>query len=213
MRSVAGFALTFSFFLLTASFSLLAKEKVVALTFDDGPNTSTPLILEILQRENVKATFFVVGKMAQKYPELLRRISLEGHELANHSFNHRDMRLLSPEERREELSKTRLAILEACGQDTYLFRPPGGRYNRSLVREMEKEGYKMILWTLASHDDGQKIPAREIARKVLTEARDRSIVLLHNGAPPTVKALPFILRGLRKRGFQFVTVSEMLEDR
>lgn len=186
-----------------------AEDKIISLTFHDGPNPkSTPQLLKILDDANIKATFFVVGKMAEKYPELLKEINKRGHQIASHTYNHKNLTTLSTTEIISELSRTRFLIKDITGVNTYLFTPPGGHYNPRVINEANSCGYKMALWSVFPED--HRNPSPVIYEKVISDARDGSVVLLHNGPPDTINALPKIIEKLKVRGFKFTTLSELL---
>jgi len=192
-------------------FSLGVRE--IALTFDDGPSPgSTPKLLEVLKKEGIKATFFVVGKMVEKYPFLLKEICKEGHEVGNHTYDHSDLTKLSKEYIIEELDRTRILIKEITGKDTYLFRPPGGRYDNKVIVATTLTGYKMILWTDYPVDYG--CPSSElIYERAVSKVEDEGIILLHNGVDSALEALPKIVSKLKKERYRFVTISELIEGR
>jgi len=186
--------------------------KKIALTFDDGPVPgATPRILQVLDKKNVKATFFVVGKMVEKYPWLLKQISTEGHDMGNHTYSHRDLTTLSKEDILKELDKTRKLIKEITGKDTYLFRPPGGRYDNKVIVTTTLTGYKMILWTDYPEDYGCS-SSRLIYEKATSKAKNEGIILLHNGLDATLEVLPEIISELKKEGYKFLTISELMEE-
>lgn len=196
------------YFLLPTSY-LHSEEKIISLTFHDGPNPkSTPQLLKILDDANIKATFFLVGKMVEKYPKLLKEIHKKGHEIANHTYNHKNLKTLSTTEIISELSRTRLLIKDIIGVDTYLYTPPGGQYNSRVIKEANSCGYKMALWSVFPEDHRNPVPV--IYEKVVSNSRDGSVVLLHNGPPDTIDALPRIIEKLKARGFKFTTLSELL---
>ncbi len=193
---------------------------VVALTFDDGPNPKyTPKILDILREKKVKATFFVVGKHVEKYPEIARRIVEEGHELGNHTYSHRD---LVPSVRRvllREIGKTEKALIEICGQGSNIFRPPRGVYSNAVRKFLLERGYKIILWSLSTQD-WRGITPQKILGRVKRYVKGGSIVLFHDSGAllrpegglreSTVKALPLVIDYLIEKGYRIVTVGEML---
>ncbi|MDD5686682.1 MAG: polysaccharide deacetylase family protein [Elusimicrobia bacterium] len=186
-----------------------SSEKIISLTFHDGPNPkSTPQLLKILDDANVKATFFVVGKMAEKYPGLVKEIYKRGHQIANHTYDHKNLNTLSTIEVISELSRTRLLIKEITGVNTYLFTPPGGHYNAKVISDANSCGYKMALWSVFPED--HRNPSPVIYEKVVSDSQDGSVVLLHNGPPDTIDALPKIIEKLKARGFTFTTLSELL---
>jgi len=186
--------------------------KEIALTFDDGPVPSTtPKILRVLDKEGIKATFFVVGKMVEKYPSLLKEIWEEGHDVGNHTYSHPDLTKLSKQDIQKELDKTRILIKKNTGKDTYLFRPPGGRYDNRVIVTTTLTGYKMILWTNYPEDYGC-LSSRLIYEKAISKAEDEGIILLHNGLDATLEVLPKIISQLRKEGYTFVTICELMEE-
>lgn len=195
-------------------------EKVIALTFDDGPDpTDTPAILELLRQYDAKATFFVVGERVDKYPAIVRQEALEGHEIANHTYHHKYMnrRKHSSASLEEEMLKTEQSIVRATGQKPRLFRPPGGYYNEQLVSASKKSGYKVVLWSWHQDTEDWSTPGvGKIVGKVLKNARNGDIVLFHDyveGKTETIAALKQILPELKERGYRFVTVSELLTRR
>lgn len=192
------------------------EEKVIALTFDDGPDPEdTPYILDLLKEYDVKATFFIIGNKAERYPDLVKREADEGHELANHTYRHLYFsNKVSERQFKEELSKTQEAIFKASGLRPHLFRPPGGYYNDTLVRIAKKEGFKVVMWSWHQNTNDWNTPGvGKITSTVLNNARNGDIVLFHDyveGKTQTIPALKQILPELRDRGYRFVTISELL---
>jgi len=182
----------------------------VALTFDDGPDELTPSYLSVLERFQAKATFFVVGEMCAARPDLVSAIAAGGHELGGHGYTHRRFPGLAPSELREELVRT-AALLPPSVFGRALVRPPHGDVSLSSLVTCARASFTTALW---SHDSGDWKTQR--SRDVLEafESEDASkpgaIVLLHEGQPWTLEALPAILRGLRETDRELVTVSEML---
>jgi polysaccharide deacetylase family sporulation protein PdaB len=187
----------------------------IALTFDDGPDPlETPEILDVLKKYDAKATFFVIGEQGHKYPDIIHREVSEGHELANHSFSHRDFRRLSGEGILQEIIKSDNEIFSITGQHTKLFRPPEGYCNKLIVQTAEQAGYTVILWTwYQDSKDWSKPGVPKIVNRVISNAHPGDIVLFHDrisGRSQTVKALKAILPELQKQGYKFVTVSELI---
>lgn len=183
----------------------------VALTIDDGPHPEyVPRLLKIFEQEGIKATFFVVGKMAKKYPECIRLEVEAGHEVGNHTYRHLPMTSLMKEEIIEELEKVNEVVSPITGRPMNLFRPPGGRYDRRVVEIAAEQGYRTVLWSVASHDYGCADP-QAIAKRILKGVRPGSIILCHSGLEPTLSVLPEVIRSLKQRGYVFVTVSELLQ--
>ncbi|MGO0059702.1 polysaccharide deacetylase family protein [Brevibacillus fluminis] len=190
-------------------------QKVMALTFDDGPDAVfTSQIAELLRKYDAKATFFVVGSRVLKNPSVVRQLAEDGHELANHTFSHPNMRRLSPARLHREIEQTQKAIYDVTGKKPVLFRPPGGYYDESLVDSLRKAGFLVVLWSWHQDTKDWTDPGtNKIVAKVLKNARNGDIVLFHDygGArEQTVHAIEEILPSLQKEGYRFVTVSELL---
>jgi peptidoglycan-N-acetylglucosamine deacetylase len=184
----------------------------LALTFDDGPHPAfTDRLLEVLRRERVAATFFVVGKQVERYPELLREIARHGHELANHTYGHPNLARMSSAEVSRELIEAHRVIRETTGVETVFFRPPGGRFDLGTLETASRLGYRTVLWTVFPQDHLGHPPERTYDR-VMAAVQDGGVVLLHSGVESTLRVLPRLIRDLRERGYQFLTISEMLEE-
>lgn len=183
--------------------------KAVALTFDDGPHPEfTPKLLAALDRCQVKATFFVVGKMAQKHPELVREERAAGHEIGNHTFHHVNIARLTGDRVTSEWEECEQAVKAITGERMKYCRPPGGRYDRESVTAAGELGLTTVLWTDNSADYLSR-SERRIERRVLARVSNGGIILMHDGVQQTIDALPQIIQDLRRRGYRFVTLSEM----
>ncbi|MHB9154723.1 MAG: polysaccharide deacetylase family protein [Endomicrobiales bacterium] len=183
----------------------------IALTFDDGPHPYyTDRLITVLEKENVKASFFLVGRLAVQYPELVQHLSLAGHELDVHTFTHRNLARLSGDEVRRELSLTARVIEGITKRRTVFFRPPGGQYDAKVLAAASATGQHMVLWTVFPKDHEENDPD-VIVQKVLAQASDGGVVLLHSGRDATLEALPRIITALRQKGYAFVTVSQLAE--
>lgn len=191
------------------------ERKLISLTFDDGPNPNdTPKVLDVLKKYHAKATFFVIGEHVLRYPKLTKRIVKEGHELGNHTFSHPSFHNLSSERIHQEIEEGKKAIASVSGKNGRLFRPPGGAYNEKIVREANKEGYKVILWSWDQDTkDWSRPGVDKIARNVIENASNGDIILFHDhtrGRSQTIEALQKILPKLKAKGYRFVTVSDLL---
>ena len=182
--------------------------RTVALTFDDGPSpVYTPQILRMLRRDHVPATFFVIGELAKRYPNLVRAEIRSGMSVGNHSWDHPENPPfvdLAPTRVRSEISTTN-AQLARLGDHAQLFRPPGGSFDPSLVAVSQAEGLRVVLWDVDPRDWAPGATSREIARAVLESVKPGAVVELHDGGgdrSATVAALPKIVRGIRKMGFR-----------
>jgi peptidoglycan-N-acetylglucosamine deacetylase len=175
----------------------------VRLTFDDGPNpAATPSILTTLSRHGVRATFFVVGRLAAAYPAIVQRENREGHTVGNHSWDHADLTRLSPAQVESELRRTDDVIQRTIGTTPTQWRPPYGARNAAVVAAARRVGLtSMVLWTVDPRDWADP-PATTVRDRVLGAVRPGSVVLLHDGTGAnTAAALPPILDGLAARGY------------
>ena len=189
------------------------KQKIIALTFDDGPHPEkTQQLLAILEQENVKATFFVVGKMVDRYPELVQQQAAEGHEVANHTYNHFRLPTIAVAQIEPELKNGAAAIERAIGSPTRLYRPQGGEYDDDVIAVTIRLGYVMVLWT-ADPGDYANPGKDKIERDILKHIAPGGIILLHDGVQQTLDILPDMIRKLKKKGYRFVLCSEMAKER
>ncbi|MBQ7383228.1 MAG: polysaccharide deacetylase family protein [Clostridia bacterium] len=187
----------------------------IALTFDDGPHPIyTPKILEILEEYGVSATFFVIGKNVENYPDAFRAILDSGCEIGNHTYTHKNMEGMNDREIRDELEQTEAAVAKACERRLSLLRPPEGSCGAPLERVSVERGYDVILWSIDTLDWAHT-PSDIIARRVLSNAHDGDIILMHDyvsHGSTTLEALRIIIPELLARGYEFVTVSELLGE-
>jgi peptidoglycan/xylan/chitin deacetylase (PgdA/CDA1 family) len=187
-------------------------EKVIALTFDDGPNADlTPLVLKALAQYKAKATFFVMGQWAQEYPALIAQEAAAGHAIESHSYSH-PTEDISMAHAARELERTQTIIEQTAGAKPRLFRPPYGNLNWSMAKVAAKEGYCVVKWTICGSDSPAETTA-EIVEHVTKAPVSGDIVLLHDGRchNSTAKALPEILRRLSAKGYRFVTIPQLLQ--
>ena len=183
------------------------NKKVVALTFDDGPSKYTKKILDILKEEEACATFFIVGNKALFYKEELQRMLKEGSEIGNHSYSHKWLNRLSENEFKEEINKTQKVIEDITGFTPKIFRPTYGGYSNKLKTYTD---LNFILWNVDSEDWKVK-NTNKILNNIFKSVKDESIILMHDNHEYSVKALKEIIDNLKNDGYQFVTVSELLE--
>jgi peptidoglycan/xylan/chitin deacetylase (PgdA/CDA1 family) len=188
------------------------RRREIALTFDDGPSPlATPLLLAVLRRYGVQATFFVMGQHARAYPYLIAEMAADGHEVGNHTFHHPNMVTVGDAVAESEIATAQLVIDRAAGRPTAWFRPPGGDYTATVAADARRLGLGMAMWTTNSGDWALP-PARIVAERVLARAEPGAIVLMHNSTLNTVRALPAIIAELRRRGYAFVTVARLARD-
>jgi peptidoglycan/xylan/chitin deacetylase (PgdA/CDA1 family) len=190
--------------------------KVVALTYDDGPSSPyTNQLLDILDRYQVKATFFEIGRNIEKHPEIVPMIVARGHELANHSYSHTDMMFKPREFLLSEIEKTDKLLQElGVKQDSISFRPPFGRRFVVLSYLLSQMHKKLIMWDVNSLDYEKTLTAEDIANRVIDNVRSGSIVLMHDSGgdrSKTLAATQAIVKTLQSKGYAFKTVSELLK--
>ena len=179
----------------------------IALTFDDGPSAAwTPALLDGLKERGVKATFFLIGENADKNPEIVKRMAEEGHLIGNHTYHHVELTKVSENEARLELADTSAVIVRITGKEPEYMRPPFGAWQRKLEQEIRM---LPVLWTIDPLDwttENQD----EIVNKVVTEAEENDIILLHDCYKSSIEAGLRIVDILQEEGFVFVTVDELL---
>ena len=184
----------------------------IALTFDDGPSPlATPLLLSILRRYGVHATFFVIGEHARAYPYLLREMAADGDEIGDHTFHHPDLASVDDATVAQEIDATITVVEQATAYRPRWLRPPGGDYTDAVVAAAGHAGLGVAMWTDNSGDWALP-PAKLVVQHVLVHAEPGGVVLMHNGTLNTVRALPTIIVDLRQRGYRFVTISQLIRD-
>jgi len=191
---------------------------IVALTFDDGPNgADTVAILDVLAQEEVRATFFVVGKAAREQPALLYRMIRDGHAVGNHSWSHTRLNFRSRAGVREDLIRTDEAIFVATGERTKLVRPPFGARSFALLAELRRLEYTCVLWSVPLAREWDRPDAGAIAQRLVDATTDGCILALHDGNQGragdrrhVAAAARMVVRELRDRSLRFVTIPEMI---
>lgn len=169
-----------------------------------------PKMLDILKKNDVPVTFYIGGEWAEKFPELTKKMVKAGHEIGNHGYNHPHPTYLNKSDNAEQILKTEKILYRLTGRKTSLFAPPYGEYNDTVLEAAGDNGYKTILWSIDTIDWQRPAP-EEIIRRVMTKAHNGAIVLMHPTAP-TAEALPGLLSELKKEGYQFVKVSDILKS-
>ena len=186
-------------------------QPLIALTIDDGPKPGfTEQLLKIFDDAQIRVTFFTVGKMLEKYPELGQAIIAAGHEIGSHSYNHLDMTTMSEAEVVEDVERSRRVLDSQGFNNVCLFRPPYGKWDDDVLKVLNDHKFIMVLWSAYTCDFGCEYPD-QIRRRALALTSPGGIILCHNGVDATVKALPEIIEQLKQKGFKFVTVSELIE--
>lgn len=193
------------------------KEKKVALTFDDGPDTVyTPQIMDILKQYKIKATFFLIGNRAQLFPDVVKRMVKEGHIVGNHTMNHANIAKLNKQKTYQEIKQGEDALYKLTGYRTFLFRSPYGSLSAEQVKEIGGYNYKIIAWNVDSLD-WKSLSAEQVQFNILENAKEGSIILQHSSGSAeedltgSVAALPEIIKILKKEGYKFVTIPELLK--
>ncbi len=198
-----------------------SSEKLVALTFDDGPSPIwTPKILDELNKSRVKATFFMLGEHVEKYPEVAQRVVREGHEIGNHTYDHHVLIYYTMEELENEINLAESAIKSVTGLTTKYFRPPKAWLTPKEKIKIKEMGYRVILWSLNSKD-WVRFDDKYIIRYIARHIRPGDILLFHDSGgaltaeggdrSETVSIIKGLVEKLRERGYRFVTITELLE--
>jgi len=199
---------------------LKSGTRQLALTYDDGPNDPhTFRLLEVLARHDVKATFFLIGRYVKQRPDIARELVRSGHVVGNHTFSHTNLIFASARQTRMELLDCERALSDAVGEHSRLFRPPFGGRRPSTLRIARTMGLEPVMWNVTGWDWRGK-PAEYIERKVRQQIQGGDVILLHDGGhaafgadrSPTVMATDRLIVRYKSEGYEFVTVSEMMEQ-
>lgn len=186
------------------------EEKVVSISFDAAwGNEQTETLLDILDKYNVKTTFFLVGQWVDKFPDSVKEIAKRGHDVGNHSNTHPHMTQLSGEKMKSEILACNKKIKSLTGKETTLFRPPYGDYNNAVVNTVKDCGMYCVQWDVDSLDWKDPTP-QQMVQRIKSKISNGSIVLLHNGAKNTPVALPMIIEAIQSEGYKIVPISQIL---
>jgi peptidoglycan-N-acetylglucosamine deacetylase len=192
-------------------YSVDTKEKTVAITFDCAwGDEDIPSILNTLREQNVKATFFIVGQWAEKFPDTVKYIAEQGNDIANHSYSHLRMGTLEKSKIKSEIAVCGEKLSSISGKKIDLFRAPYGDYNDSVISEAKALGYYSIQWDVDSLDWKPGISQEEIKSRVIKKVRNGSIILFHNDTTHTAVILKDIISALKSEGYGIIPVSEMI---
>ncbi|MDC7290658.1 polysaccharide deacetylase family protein [Blautia schinkii] len=183
------------------------KRKTIALTFDDGPSSFTDRLLDCLEENNAKATFFMVGQEIANFPETVKRMDALGHELGNHTYSHLDLTSLSAEDISQQIGGTDQSLLELVGHGASVLRPPYGSINDAVVAEV---GTPMIIWSVDTLD-WDTLDVDQTVETVMDNAQDGAIILMHDIYETSVEAAEIIIPRLIEEGYDLVTVHELAE--
>lgn len=184
--------------------------KTIALTFDDGPHgTLTPQLLDVLKSKNISVTFFVMGIKAALHPEIIKRAHDEGHEIANHAWDHPVLSKIPRETVSDQLKRTTAAIEKAIKESPKTMRPPYGNTNKGLNEYIFKnEKLQVIMWSLDTLD-WKRPPVNEIISKTIQRVKPGAVILCHDIHPGTIAAMPELIDQLKKAGYSFATASQL----
>ncbi len=186
------------------------KEKVCSISFDAAwGNEQTQTLLDILDENEVKTTFFLVGEWVDKYPESVKEIDARGHDVGNHSNTHAHMTQISREEQQSEITQCNEKITAITGKEVTLFRPPYGEYDNSVVEVCNGLSMYCTQWNIDSLDWKDPTP-QDMVSRIESKLCEGSIILLHNGAKNTPEALPLIIEAIKAQGYKIVPISELL---
>ena len=192
-------------------YSVDVPDKVASITFDCAWGADDiPEILATLKEADIKATFFIVGQWAEKYPEAVKMMAQDGHDIANHSYSHLRMGSLDRAKISSEIKQCNKSLELLSGVKCDLFRAPYGDYNNSLIVEARQQGYYTIQWDVDSLDWKPGISQEEILQRIKTKIKPGSIILFHNDTPHTAKLLPEIISELKAKGYGFIPVSKLI---
>ena len=205
-----------------------ADQRLVALTYDDGPNPPYTLrILKVLESERVPATFFLVGRAVQSYPAVVRQELHDGDAIGNHTWDHTHLIMMTRLQIRSSLDRTSAAIYAATGEHTKLMRPPFGSRDWLVMQVAHKMGYTVVMWSVPLARDWEYPSAHTIAQRIVPQVKDGSIVVLHDGnrgllcaryrlsarvcdRSADIGATTLIVRALKRQGFRFVTIPQLI---
>jgi polysaccharide deacetylase family sporulation protein PdaB len=192
-------------------YSVDTDGKKCAITFDCAwGDQDIPEILDILDKYQAKATFFIVGLWAEKYPNTVKLIAQRGHTVANHGYSHAHMAQIPESKIEEEILRCTEVLKNLTGCEITLFRPPYGEYNASTIKVAKRLGYQTIQWDVDSLDWKKNLSAEDIYKRVTQKVNTGSIILFHNDTLHTAKILPDILKNLTENGYSCVSVEELL---
>lgn len=193
------------------------QEKIIALTFDDGPGPATPALLDLLQKHHIRATFFMEGSQIEKRPAIARQVAA-GHEIGNHTYIHFDYHKATnaaPRRLERELAQTETALERAAGIHTHIVRMPYGYYNRTwLLPTLKAHGYALVHWSYGT-DWHLEESAEQMIQGYLTHAKPGAVFLFHDGGrhrEKTLQAVTAVIETLEKKGYRFVPAEEMFKD-
>ena len=185
--------------------------KVIALTFDDGPGPYTAHLLDILDQYGAKATFFLIGSKVSGQASVVRSIQARGHQLGNHSWSHPELNKVSAEQLANEIDQTNNAIKQAVGTKPNIIRPPYGAFNRAVLEQFRQRGMSAVVWSVDTRDWADR-NSEIVCSRAVAGARNGAVILMHDIHQTSVNAVPCILDSLKQQGYSFVTVQNLIGD-
>ncbi len=185
--------------------------KTIALTFDDGPGPYTEKLLDILDKYDAKATFFLIGSKVSARANTLRRMQSRGHQLGNHSWSHPELNKVSAEQLSSEIDQTNNAIKQAVGTKPNVIRPPYGAFNRAVLEQFRQRGMSAVVWSVDTRDWADR-NSEIVCSRAVAGARNGAVILMHDIHQTSVNAVPCILDSLKQQGYSFVTVQNLIGD-
>lgn len=194
--------------------------KLLALTYDDGPNDPwTPRLLEVLARHDVRATFFMLGRFVHQRPDIARMVAESGHAIGNHTLSHPNLIFSSPARVQAQIDECDRALTDAVGEHSNLFRPPFGGRRPDVLATARRKGFIPVMWSVSAYDWNTDPPGK-VERKVANQIRGGDVILMHDGGhlamgtdrSASVAATDRIITRFRSEGYRFVTVPEMIQE-
>ena len=185
--------------------------KVIALTFDDGPGPYTAHLLDILDQYGARATFFLIGSKVSGQASVVRSIQARGHQLGNHSWSHPELNKVSAEQLASEIDQTNNAIKQAVGTKPNIIRPPYGAFNRAVLEQFRQRGMSAVVWSVDTRDWADR-NSEIVCSRAVAGARNGAVILMHDIHQTSVNAVPCILDSLKQQGYSFVTVQNLIGD-
>ncbi len=212
ITAIGSFQIKWNYHLQSLNHNFKTSENHISITFDDGPNPIyTPKVLSLLKENNAKATFFLIGKNAEKQPDLVRQILSEGHAIGNHSYSHsKNFGFFSSENVAAELKRTNSILKEITGKELKLFRPPFGVTNPNIKKALKTTGHLSIGWSKRSFDT-TSLSEKRILKRITSNLKKGDIILLHDSSAKTVAVLEQLLLTLQPQKLQSVPVDRLLE--
>ena len=189
----------------------IVANKTIALTFDDGPGPYTEKLLDILDKYDAKATFFLIGNKVSARANTLRRMQSRGHQLGNHSWSHPELNKVSAEQLASEIDQTNNVIKQAVGTKPNTIRPPYGAFNRAVLEQFRQRGMSAVVWSVDTRDWADR-NSEIVCSRAVAGARNGAVILMHDIHQTSVNAVPCILDSLKQQGYSFVTVQNLIGD-